>query len=155
MIENLVLNKQVAVAFDHGGFELGQHVIGFLQAQGLSVVNLGTPNTESCNFGDYAQNLANWLVANPNAWGVGICGSGQGISMALNRFGHVRAALIHDGTTARLSRLHNNANVATLGGRLTTPYMAEITLKIFATTPFEGGRHVARLEQLEGLGKNG
>ena len=151
-MENLVLNKQVAVTFDHGGFELGQHIISFLQAQGFAVANVGTPNVKSCNFGDYAQNLANWLLANPKSWGIGICGSGQGISMALNRFGHVRSALCHDGTTAKLARLHNNANVLALGGRLTTPYMAEIIVHIFATTAFEGGRHVPRLEQLEGLG---
>jgi len=138
----------IAVACDHGGFALKETLVTDLKDQGYTVLDLGCTSTESVDYPDYAYALADALKTGKAERGVAICGSGIGISIAVNRFSDVRCALIHDGLGARLCREHNDANVIAFGDRMIGVETARDALKIFLNTPFEGGRHQRRVEKL-------
>jgi ribose 5-phosphate isomerase B len=138
----------VAIAADHGGFELKSALVPVLQALGFAVLDLGTSNGESVDYPDFADAVAAALNDGRAARGVLICGTGIGISIAANRHAGVRAAPCHDGLTARLARQHNDANVLALGGRLIGIETAKDCLTNFLQTPFEGGRHARRVAKL-------
>ncbi len=140
--------QKIAIASDHGGFEMKECLADFLTEIGYEVTNLGTHNTQSVDYPDYAEAMAKWIVINNGCKGVLICGSGIGMSIAVNRHRPVRAALCHDGLTASLSRQHNDANVLCLGARIIGIETAKDCVKKFITTEFEGGRHSARVEKL-------
>ena len=115
---------------------------------GFAVNDLGTQGTNSVDYPDFADALAATLKEGKASQGVLICGTGIGISMAANRHRHVRAALCHDATAARLSRAHNNANVLALGARLIGPEAARDCVRMFFTTSFEGNRHQRRVDKM-------
>ncbi len=138
----------VAVAADHGGFDLKTLLLPELSALGLSVLDLGTGAREPVDYPDFAAAVAGALADGRADGGLLICGTGIGMSIAANRHRGVRAALCHDGLTARLARQHNDANVLVLGGRLIGPEAAKDCLRIFFSTKFDGGRHVARIAKL-------
>ncbi len=138
----------VAIAADHGGFELKSALVPVLQALGFAVLDLGTSNGESVDYPEFADAVAAALMDGRAARGVLICGTGIGISIAANRHAGVRAAPCHDGLTARLARQHNDANVLALGGRLIGIETAKDCLTNFLQTPFEGGRHARRVAKL-------
>jgi ribose 5-phosphate isomerase B len=138
----------VAIASDHAGVELKALVKGELEGMGFAVSDLGTQGTGSVDYPDFANAVATALAEKKAAQGVLICGTGIGISMAANRHRHVRAALCHDVTGARLSRQHNDANVLALGARLTGPETARDCVRTFFSTAFEGGRHQRRVDKL-------
>ncbi|WP_199698989.1 ribose 5-phosphate isomerase B [Oleomonas cavernae] len=138
----------IAVASDHAGAELKNFLADELRAKGFEVLDLGTNGPASVDYPDYGYKLAEALATGRAARGVAVCGSGIGISIALNRHPHVRAALVHDHLTARLSRMHNDANVLVLGGRLTGVETARDCLAAFLDTPYEGGRHAGRVAKL-------
>ncbi|MBF0427123.1 MAG: ribose 5-phosphate isomerase B [Magnetococcales bacterium] len=140
---------RILVACDHGAFELKQQVVSYLQQRGHEVIDLGTNGTQSVDYPDFAGKLCRALLAGTGERGVLMCGTGIGISIAANRFPGIRAALCHDELTARLSRLHNDANVLVMGGRTTGPATADAILAAWLKTPFEGGRHQRRLASLE------
>lgn len=140
--------ETVAIAADHAGYELKSALVPALEELGLRVLNLGTSSGHSVDYPDFAQALAEALTAGRAARGVLICGSGIGMSMAANRHPGIRAALCHDGLTARLARQHNDANVLVLGGRLIGIETARDCLASFMGTPFEGGRHARRVAKL-------
>ncbi len=140
-------NSVIALAADHGGVELKDALMQDLAEQGYDVLDLGTNGSESVDYPDYAQAMAAALADGKAGRGVLVCGSGIGISMAVNRYGHVRAALCHDGLTARLARAHNDANVLVLGGRIIGIETARDCLDQFLTTDFEGGRHSRRVNK--------
>lgn len=142
------MTKKIAIASDHGGFELKQMLQAHLREQSMEVVDLGCNNTQSVDYPDYADEMAKWLKTNPNEMGILICGSGIGISIAANRHTHIRAALAHDGLSAKLSRNHNNANVLCLGARLIGTETAKDCVNHFLNTEFEGGRHQGRVDKL-------
>ena len=119
-----------------------------LATLGFEPLDLGTDSASSVDYPDFADRLADALKAGKAKRGVLICGTGIGISIAANRHRHVRAAVVHDMTSARLTRLHNNANVVCLGARLTGTDVAKDCLKVFLTTDFEGGRHQNRVAKL-------
>lgn len=136
----------IAVASDHGGFELKTVLIADLKAAGVPVLDLGTASTESVDYPDYADALAKVLAEGKARRGVLLCGTGIGISMAANRHKGIRAAVCRDVTDARLARQHNDANVLCLGGRTTGPEVARDCLRTFLATEFEGGgRHTRRI----------
>lgn len=118
---------------------------------GYEVEDLGPSTTDSVDYPDYAQALCGWVLGESSRFGVLICGSGIGMSMAANRFSGVRAALCHDGLSAQLTRRHNDANVLCLGARLIGVDTARDCLKQFLTTDFEGGRHERRVAKLSQL----
>ncbi|MBF0137751.1 MAG: ribose 5-phosphate isomerase B [Magnetococcales bacterium] len=140
---------RILVAGDHGAFTLKAQVVEYLQQRGHDVVDLGTHGPESVDYPEFAGQLCRALLSGAGDRGVLMCGTGIGISMAANRFPGIRAALCHDELTARLSRLHNDANVLVMGGRTTGPAVADAILAAWLKTPFEGGRHARRLEILE------
>ena len=140
--------ETVAVASDHAGVELKEIVTQELAARGLEVLDLGTNSSESVDYPDFGHALGEAVADGRAARGVGICGSGIGISIAINRHPGVRAALCHDVEDARLSRQHNDANVLALGARTTGVEVAKECLKAFLDTPFDGGRHARRVEKL-------
>jgi ribose 5-phosphate isomerase B len=142
----MMVSDPIAVAADHGGFELKNVLIADLKAAGIPVVDLGTMSSESVDYPDYANALAAALASGKASRGVLLCGTGIGMSMAANRHKGIRAALCRDVTEARLARQHNDANVLCLGGRTTGPEVARDCLRTFLTTEFEGGgRHTRRI----------
>jgi ribose 5-phosphate isomerase B len=137
----------VAIACDHGGFALKQALKAALPD--VKWLDLGTNSAESVDYPDFAGKLADALKAGKTARGVLICGTGIGISIAANRHAHIRCALAHDVTGARLSRQHNDANVLALGGRVIGEAVAKECVEAFLTTAFEGGgRHQRRIDKL-------
>lgn len=147
--DRLGMTKEtIALACDHGALELKALLAQQLEAKGYTVLDLGTHGPESVDYPDFAVAMADALKSGKASRGVLLCGSGIGISIAANRFSHVRAALIHDGYGARMCRLHNDANVLVLGGRVIGPEIAKECLDIFLSTEFEGGRHARRVDKL-------
>jgi ribose 5-phosphate isomerase B len=140
--------KFVAIAADHAGFDLKSALVAELGALGFAALDLGTPDRESVDYPDLADALARAIAESRAHSGVLLCGSGIGLSIAANRHPAVRAALCHDGLTARLARQHNDANVLVLGARVIGPETAKDCLKIFLSTAFDGGRHVRRVAKL-------
>jgi len=140
--------EMVAVAADHGGYELKSVLLPELRALGFDVLDLGTNGPESVDYPDFAEKVAAAIETGKARFGVLICGTGIGMSIAANRHRKVRAALCHDVTSARLARQHNDANVLTLGGRLIGTEAAKDCLKTFLSTSFEGGRHARRVAKL-------
>jgi ribose 5-phosphate isomerase B len=140
--------ETIALAADHGGFELKRALKQVLSAKGFAVVDCGTENGESVDYPDYADKLVRAITGGSASRGVLLCGSGIGMSIAANRHAGIRAALVHDVETARLAREHNDANVLVMGGRLMSEDLAIRCLETFLTTPFAGGRHARRVEKL-------
>ncbi|HPI93660.1 MAG TPA: ribose 5-phosphate isomerase B [Deltaproteobacteria bacterium] len=142
---------KVAVACDHGGFTLKPVIIDTLKTLGVEVADLGTDGTSSVDYPDYAHKAVEMLLDGACDRIVLICGTGIGMSIFANRCRGVRAALCHDGYTARMSRQHNDANCLVLGARVTGPGIAAEIVEVWMNTPFEGGRHAARLSRIEEL----
>ncbi|MGQ0662605.1 MAG: ribose 5-phosphate isomerase B [Pseudomonadota bacterium] len=140
--------EPIAIACDHAGFELKTALARDLAAAGFEVLDLGTHSRDSVDYPDFAAALAAALKGRQAGRGVLICGSGIGISIAANRHPGIRAAVCRDADDARLARRHNDANVLCLGGRTTRLEVAKDCLMAFLSTPFEGGRHAARVEKL-------
>ena len=138
----------IAVASDHAGFDLKEILKRDLQEAGLEVLDLGTNSAQSVDYPDFGIAMADAVASGKAERGVLVCGTGIGISMAANRNPKVRAALVHDVTSARLSRLHNDANVVAFGQRLIGTETAREALKVFLGTGFEGGRHANRVAKL-------
>ena len=138
----------VAVAADHGGYELKSVLLPELRALGFDALDLGTNGPEAVDYPDFAEKVAVAVETGKARFGLLICGTGIGMSIAANRHRKVRAALCHDVTTARLARQHNDANVLTMGGRLLGTEAAKDCLKTFLSTSFEGGRHARRVAKL-------
>lgn len=138
----------IAVACDHGGFELKDQLMIDLNEMGYTVLDLGTDGTASVDYPDFAHAMAKAIKNGEASRGVLVCGSGIGISIAANRHPEIRAALIHDALSARMSREHNNANVIAFGGRMIGQETARDCLKVFLETEFEGGRHERRIAKM-------
>jgi ribose 5-phosphate isomerase B len=138
----------VAIAADHGGYELKTALLPELKALGLEVLDLGTNSTDSVDYPNFANAVAEALSSGRAQRGMLICGTGIGMSIAANRYRHVRCALAHDVTTAQLARRHNDANVLALGARVLGVEVAKACLRTFFTTAFEGRRHARRVAQL-------
>ena len=141
-------NEIIALAGDHGGYELKEVLKTMLLEKGFEVLDLGCDGSDSVDYPDFAHAMAATLKENKAERGVLVCGSGIGISIAANRHSHIRAALVHDRLTAELSRLHNNANVIVMGGRTIGPDVAKDCLNTFLNTKFEGGRHQRRIDKM-------
>ena len=139
---------RITLASDHAGFRLKAFLVRHLGEQGHDVTDLGTDSEEPVDYPPLCAAAARAVVRGDADLGIVLGGSGQGEAMAANKVRGIRAALCHDELMARLARQHNDANVLSLGGRLVTETVATGIVQTFLTTPFEGGRHVARLEQL-------
>lgn len=140
--------ETIAIAADHGGYDLKCLLVPELKALGFEVLDLGTHSYDPVDYPDLADALARAIETGQVKRGVAICGTGIGIGMAANRHRHVRAGVCHDATTARLTRQHNDANVLALGGRILGSEVAKDCLRVFLATAYEGGRHVRRIAKL-------
>lgn len=138
----------IAIASDHAGVEMKAILSEAIRATGREVLDLGTDGPQSVDYPDFADALAEALGDHKAALGVLICGTGIGISIAANRHRHLRAALCHGVTDARLARMHNDANVIVFGARTTGIEVARDALATFLETEFEGGRHARRVGKL-------
>ena len=140
--------ETIGLACDHAGFELKQYVIDYLKEKQISFKDYGTYSTESCDYPDFAHALACGIEQGEVKQGIAICGSGEGISMTLNKHQGIRAALVWDPEIAHMTRLHNDANVLAMPGRYIDIETARKIMDEFLNTPFEGGRHIRRIEKI-------
>ena len=139
---------RIAIGSDHAGYELKQHLIDVLAADGHEVADLGTNSTESCDYPQFCAAVGRAVRNHDADSGIVLGGSGQGEQLAANKVHGVRAALCNDLFTARLARAHNDANVLSMGARVVGVGLAEEILATFLATPFEGGRHARRVDQV-------
>ncbi len=147
-IDKNIKSKKVFLASDHAGFKLKEVIKRFLIKKRKNVSDLGTKNTHSVDYPDYAHLLSKKMKNDKNQFGILVCGSGIGMSIVANKHKNIRAALCYDIKSAKLSRQHNNANVMTIGSRLTKKNIALKCVSTFLKTNFDGGRHSRRIKKI-------
>lgn len=140
---------KITIGNDHGAVELKDILVSFLKDKSYDVFDCGVSCGETTDYPDIAAKVAYEIIHKKAARGILLCGSGVGISIAANRFPLIRAALCHDEYTARMSRLHNDANVLIMGGRTTGIETAKGITEVWLNTEFEGGRHKSRIDKLD------
>ncbi len=140
---------KIAIASDHGGFELKQKLIEYYAKQGVALEDLGTHTAESCDYPLIARKMTDAVLSGRAENGILICGTGIGISIAANRVKGIRAALLYNEEVAHLAKEHNNANIAVFGGRMQKFEDVVRYLDIFLRAEFEGGRHLRRINELD------
>jgi len=140
---------KIAIASDHGGFELKEQLIAHYSAKGILIEDLGTNSADSVDYPDFGQKMAKHILAHHADLGILICGTGIGISIAANRYKGVRAAVLYDDFTAEMAKKHNNANIIAFGGRTMRFEDVVRRIDIFLGTEFEGGRHQKRIDKLD------
>ena len=145
---------RIALGSDHAGFALKEALKEWLQTEGHAVTDLGTHSADRTDYPQFGAAVGEAVASGGADFGVAVCGSGQGICMAANKVPGIRAGVIRDVADAEMTRLHNDANVACFGERITPADVAIDALRVFLATSFEGGRHEARVEQLDRMGRN-
>ena len=140
--------KTIGLASDHAGFLLKQYVKEYLAARGYESEDYGCFNEDSCDYPDFAHKLGTAIDTEECELGMTLCGSGNGISMAINKHPKVRAALCWTLEIAKLARQHNNANVLSLPARFISNDECDAMVEVFFNTPFEGGRHQNRIDKI-------
>ena len=141
---------KIAFASDHAGYELKQHLMDMMRSRGYVTVDFGTNSTESCDYPDYAHPCAVAVEKGDCAFGIAMCGTGNGISMTLNKHQGIRAALCWKPEIAALAKQHNNANILVLPARFVTQQEADSIVD----ASFEGGRHQRRIDKIPVAGCN-
>ena len=142
----------IALGSDHAGYELKQVIIGHLEERKIEYRDYGTYSTDSCDYAVFAEKTARAVAGGECELGLLFCGTGVGISMAANKVRGIRACCCSDLFSAEMTRLHNNANILCLGGRVVTPEKAKELVDIFLDTPFSGEeRHQRRIDQITDL----
>ena len=139
--------KKILIASDHAGFKLKTQLIPLIEKK-FKLNDLGPVNDNSVDYPDLALKLSKKISKSKNLFGILICGSGMGMAIAANKVKNVRAALCYSTKNTKLSRLHNNANIITLGSRLTSKKKAIQLINLFLSTKFEGGRHLRRIKKI-------
>ena len=147
-------NKKIVMGSDHAGLQLKLKVKAHLEARGFEVLDVGTNTPESCNYTVYADALCKALTAGEANLGILVCGTGIGMSIAANKHKGIRAACCENTFSARMTRMHNDANVLCFGERVIGYGLACDMVDLFVDTPFEGGRHQARVDDLNALDAN-
>ena len=142
------MTKKIGISCDHAAYELKEFLVGYLSSKGFEVKDFGTHSEESCDYPDFAHALGEAIDNGELERGVALCGSGEGISMTLNKHQSVRAALCWIPEIAKLSRQHNNSNVLCMPARFISNDEALEMLNIWLETEFEGGRHQRRLDKM-------
>ena len=140
--------ERVVIVSDHAAFEMKALLVEHLRERGFDVLDLGTTSTDSVDYPDYGYRIARAIAGGEAERGVALCGSGIGISIAVNRHPACRCALVSEGLSARLAREHNDANVLAMGARIVGIETARDCLDQFLSTPFAGGRHQRRIDKL-------
>ena len=140
---------KIAIASDHGGFELKEEIQKYFISLGKNIIDLGTYSADSCDYPDIAHKMVEYILQEQADLGILICGTGVGISIAANRFKGIRAAILYDDFTAEMAKKHNNANIMVFGGRTMKAEDVIRRINIFLNTEFECGRHSKRIEKIE------
>lgn len=141
-------SRPIGLACDHAGFELKQFVIQLLTKKNIPYTDFGTYSTERADYPDYAHPLAYAVERGDCRCGIAICGSGNGINITLNKHQGIRSALCWNEEISKLARMHNDANICVMPGRFIGTDVAEKIVDVFLETPFEGGRHQARIDKI-------
>ncbi len=144
---------KIAVGCDHGGFELKNEIIKYLESENYEVKDFGTYSTDSCDYPDIAEPVAEAVAAKEFDFGILICGTGIGIGIAANKVPGIRAALCSDTFSAHATRQHNNANILTMGQRVVGTGLALDIVKTFLSAEFEGDRHLKRIDKITAIEK--
>ena len=139
--------KKIYIASDHAGFKLKSSILSKFSKK-KKIIDLGPNSSISVDYPDYAKKLSKKIASDKGSFGILICGSGVGMAITANKIKNVRAALCYSNKNTKLSRLHNNANIITLGERLISKNKAINLIKIFLSTKFEGGRHLRRIKKM-------
>ncbi|MDU2218784.1 ribose 5-phosphate isomerase B [Finegoldia magna] len=139
---------KIAIAADHGGFELKDSMVEYIKSLGNEVVDLGTNSADSVDYPDYAKKVCEEIQKGNSDLGILICGTGIGMSLAANKFEGIRAACVSDVYSAKMSRNHNNANVLCIGARVIGDEVAKLIIKTFLENEFEAGRHQRRVDKI-------
>ena len=142
---------KIAIACDHGAFDLKQKVSAHLSAKGYEVVDFGTHSKDSCDYPDFAGPAARAVASGACEKGILLCTTGIGVSITANKVKGIRCALLSDLLSAELTRLHNDTNMMALGQNLVAPYMALQIVDIWLDTPYDGGRHQRRVDKITAL----
>jgi ribose 5-phosphate isomerase B len=145
---------QIALGSDHAGFPLKEKVREYLKRKGIVVRDLGTNSLDSVDYPDYAEKVAQQVAQGEAGCGILICGTGLGMMLAANQVPGIRALPCNDTISAHFARAHNNGNILTMGGRLLDEATMEKIVDTWLATPFEGGRHEARLEKIEAISES-
>jgi len=143
--------EKIAIGSDHAGFGLKEDVLGLLKGHDIDIVDCGTNSVESVDYPDFGARVSELVSSGEVDRGILICGTGLGMSMVANKYPKVRAALCNDLFSAKMSRLHNDANILVLGGRVIGKDLAAEIVKVWLTTPFEGERHLKRLQKIKNI----
>lgn len=144
---------KIVIGSDHGGYFLKEHIKRYLQEKEYHIEDFGTHTSESVDYPDIAVKVADAVVEGEYDRGILLCGTGLGISIAANKVKGIRAAVVSECFSARMSRLHNDANILALGGRVVGPDLATEILDVWLKTPFEGGRHERRVNKISEIEK--
>ena len=140
--------KKIGIACDHAGYQMKEFLVGYLSTKGYDVVDFGTDSEASIDYPDFGHALAAAIEAGEMEQGIGLCGSGEGMAMTLNKHQGIRAGLCWNNDVAALIRQHNNANVVVLPARFISNDEAMEIVNTFLSTDFEGGRHEARVAKI-------
>ena len=140
--------KKIFISSDHAGFKLKELIKNYLDKKNIKIVDLGPFNDGRVDYPDFAHKVAKKVKISNKHVGILVCGSGMGMNIAANRHKNIRAAQCYNSKSTKLSRLHNNANIITLGERLIDKNKAFNLIKIFLSTKFEGGRHLRRVKKM-------
>ena len=144
---------KIAIASDHGGFVLKEQLKKYLLDNGADVIDVGTNNTQSCHYPEFAIKCANEVKDGNCQFGIIVCTSGEGVAIAANKIKGIRAGIGYNVTVSRLMREHNDANVITFGARFTTLKQAIARTDAFLRAQFQGGRHALRVQMIKDLEK--
>ena len=147
-IINLIDLKKIFISSDHAGYKLKETIKSYLKKKKIRFIDLGPDSDNRVDYPDFAHKVARKVKINKNHTGILVCGSGMGMNITANRHKNIRAAQCFNLKSTKLSRLHNNANIITLGSRLLTKKNALNCVSIFLNTKFEGGRHTKRIEKI-------
>ena len=142
------LFKKICIASDHAGFKLKESIKDFLINRNISIIDLGPMNDNSVDYPDYAKKLSHRVKSKKSDIGILVCGSGTGMAMSANKIKGIRAAVCYNLRSTRLSRQHNDANIISIGSRLTKKNNAFKLVSVFLKTKFEGGRHQRRVKKI-------
>ena len=142
------LFKKICIASDHAGFKLKELIKDYLINKKISIIDLGPINDKSVDYPDYAKKVTNRVKSKKSEVGILVCGTGTGMAISANKTKKIRAAVCYNLKSTRLSRQHNNANIITIGSRLTKKNTALQLVSVFLKTKFEGGRHLRRVRKI-------
>ena len=140
--------KKIFISSDHAGFNLKESIKAFLKIKKYNFIDLGPKNNNKVDYPDYAHAVAKKVKKNKNYRGILVCGSGMGMNITANKHRNIRAAQCYNAKSTKLSRLHNDSNIITLGARLLSKKNALNCVSIFLKTKFEGGRHLKRIKKI-------